>query len=92
MWGDVGYKRGKKTREGGEVNFDDYWDDRVGAKQGPFSHNAQIMKFVYSEARHLYEHMMENLRQAELRAVKAEMELAVLKREINMGIKHGTQT
>jgi len=62
-----------------QMKFDDYWDTRIEANPGPCKHNPGIMNFAYSEALHLYEHMMENLRQAELRAVKAEKELAALK-------------
>jgi hypothetical protein len=61
------------------MNFDDYWDTRIEANPGPCKHNPQVMNFAYSEALHLYEHMMENLRQAELRAAKAEKELDELK-------------
>jgi exonuclease VII small subunit len=62
-----------------QMNFNDYWDTRIEANPGPCKHNPGIMNFAYSEALHLYEHMMENLRQAELRAVKAEQRLKTIR-------------
>jgi hypothetical protein len=73
------------------MDFNDYWDTRIEANPVPCKHNPGIMNFAYSEALHLYEHMMENLRQAELWAVKAEQRLKTI-RNLCGYVEDGTDT